>query len=310
MSSHRVEKPSSCSFPSTVKHGPLSLNQQALWFASKLDATAYNLVYGFRLLGLVEPVSLRRALALLVVRHCVLRTTFVETEQGPRRVVHPRMDFEFRCVETNGLDEPTLLQRLYADAARPYDLECGPVLRCVLYPRGSREHVLLMATHHLSLDGGSLILLIQELQRISADLARREAPTPVSEARDYDNFVQWQEQWLDSTEGVRVRDWWRRQLAGCTPLLHLPTDHPRHGRQTFAQHTHLLRLDDALASRLVVVAKAEGTNPYALMLAVFQLLLHRHSGQEDLLVGVPSSGRAEHWARPGLVAAAPGREER
>jgi amino acid adenylation domain-containing protein len=282
--------------PDSTKVEALSYNQQALWFASKLDSTAYNLAYGFRIRGELAPEPLRRALALLVQRHPVLRTTFVETEQGPRRVIHDRMDFELQHAEAAGLEEPALLQRLYADAARPYDLQHGPVLRCILYMRGPREHVLLLATHHLSLDGGSVLLLLQDLQRLHGALAggRESVPEPWG-SREYDDFVRWQEAWLASPEADRARDWWREQLAGSTPVLNLPTDHPRPARQTYRQRTHLLRLDDSLAQALGALAKAEGTSPYALLLAAFQVLLHRHCGQEDLLVGVPSSGRSQAW---------------
>ena len=278
------------------KEGALSYNQQALWFASKLDPTAYNLAYGFQLRGALEPGLLMRALALLVQRHPVLRTTFVETEHGPRRVVHDRMDFEFQHVEAAGLDEEALLQRLYADAARPYDLQHGPVLRCALYVRGPGEHALLLATHHLSLDGSSVMLLLQDLQRLYGALAQglETVPEPAGH-QEYDAFVRWQSEWLASAEADRARDGWREQLAGCTPVLSLPTDHPRPARQTFHQRTHLMRLDEPLAQALGALAKAEGISLYALLLAAFQVLLHRHCGQEDLLVGVPSSGRSQEW---------------
>jgi amino acid adenylation domain-containing protein len=282
--------------PHPSEEQPLSYNQQALWFATRLDSTAYNLAYGFRLRGALEPERLRHALALLVERHPVLRTTFSDTEHGARRVVHPRMDFELQHVEAARLDEEALLQRLYEDAARPYELQRGPVLRCALYGRGPREHVLLLATHHLSLDGGSLLLLIQDLQRLYGALAQGldTVPEPVAN-RDYGEFVRWQSEWLASPEAARARDWWHEQLAGCTPVLNLPTDHPRPARQTFRQRTHLMRLDGTLAQALGALAKAEGTSLYALLLAAFQVLLHRHSGQEDLLVGVPSSGRSQDW---------------
>ncbi|HZI06770.1 MAG TPA: condensation domain-containing protein, partial [Archangium sp.] len=282
--------------PHSSEEQSLSYNQQALWFATRLDSTAYNLAYGFRLRGALEPELLRRALALLVERHPVLRTTFSDTEHGARRVVHPRMDFELQHVEAARLDEEALLQRLYEDAARPYDLQHGPVLRCALYGWGPREHVLLLATHHLSLDGSSLLLLIQDLQRLYGALAQGldTMPEPVAN-RDYGEFVRWQSEWLTGPEADRARDWWREQLAGCTPVLNLPTDHPRPARQTFRQRTHLRRLDDTLAQTLGALAKAEGTSLYALLLAAFQVLLHRHSGQEELLVGVPSSGRSQEW---------------
>ncbi|MGZ3457930.1 MAG: non-ribosomal peptide synthetase, partial [Archangium sp.] len=281
---------------SASRGGALSYNQQALWFASKLDSSAYNLASGFRLRGSVEPDLLRRALALLMARHPVLRTTFAETEHGPRRVVHGRMDFELEHVEAARLDEKAVLQRLYTDAARPYDLQNGPVLRCALYGRGPSDHVLLLATHHLSLDGGSLILLLQELQRLYGVLAQgREAAVPEPAGRDYGEFVQWQSEWLEGAKGARARAYWREQLAGCAPVLNLPTDRSRPVRQTFHQRTHLVRLDDTLVRALEALAKAEGTSLYALLLAAFQLLLHRHSGQDDLLVGVPSSGRSQGW---------------
>jgi hypothetical protein len=134
-----------------------------------------------------------------VERHAVLRTTFSETDHGPLRVVHGRMDFELQHVEARHLSEEELLQRLYADAARPYDLENGPVLRCALYGRAPREQVLLLATHHLSLDGGSLNLLIQDLQRLYGAQVRGSQAVPGPAAtREYDELVQWQSEWLAS----------------------------------------------------------------------------------------------------------------
>lgn len=275
---------------------PLSYNQQALWFASKLDPIAYNLAYGFQLRGPVDPGILKRALALLVARHPVFRTTYSETERGTLRVIHPRMDFEFQHVEAAGLDEAAMLQRLYSDAARPYALQHGPVLRSALYGRSPGEHVLMLTAHHLALDGGSLGLLLQDLQRLYSAVARGEegglGPPPT---RDYGEFVQWESQWLASAEAERARAWWSEQLAGCSPALNLPTDRPRPARQSFRQHTHLMRLAEPLAQSLGALAKAEGTSLYALLLAAFQALLHRHSGQEDLLVGVPFSGRSQQW---------------
>ncbi|MFP2907012.1 amino acid adenylation domain-containing protein, partial [Pyxidicoccus sp. 3LFB2] len=276
--------------------GPLAYNQQALWFASKLDPIAYNLAYGFRLRGALDPELLKRALSLLVARHAVLRTTFSETERGAQRVLHERMDFEFQHVEAAHLDEAAMLQRLYSDAARPYDLQHGPVLRSALYTRGPREHVLLLACHHLSMDGGSLGLLLQDLQRsYSAVALGREADLGPPATREYGEFVEWQSEWLASAEAARARTWWREQLAGCSPVLGLPTDRPRPARQGFRQHTHLMTLNASLVQSLATLAKGEGTSLYALLLAAFQALLHRHSGQEDLLVGVPSSGRSEEW---------------
>jgi amino acid adenylation domain-containing protein len=293
---HFVENPSHRSTGLESSSGPLSYNQQALWFASKLDPIAYNLAYGFRLRGALEPELLKRALALLVARHPVFRTTFSETESEPRRVVHGRMDFEFHHVEAARLDEAAMLQRLYSDAARPYDLQHGPVLRSALYDRGPGEHVLLLTAHHLLLDGGSLGLLLQDLQRLYSAVARgNEGDLRPPPTRDYGEFVQWQSEWLASAEAERARTWWREQLAGCPPLLNLPTDRPRPARQSFRQHTHLLRLDETLAQALGALAKAEGTSLYALLLAAFQALLHRHTGQADLLVGVPSSGRSQEW---------------
>ncbi|WP_164001905.1 non-ribosomal peptide synthetase/type I polyketide synthase [Pyxidicoccus caerfyrddinensis] len=294
--SHPVESQSHHATGLESSCGPLSYNQQALWFASKLDPIAYNLAYGFRLRGALDPELLKRALSLLVARHPVLRTTFSETEHAPHRVLHDRMDFEFQHVEAAHLDEAAMLQRLYSDAARPYDLQHGPVLRSALYARGPGEHVLLLACHHLSLDGGSLGLLLQDLQRsYSAVASGREADLGPPPTREYDEFVQWQSQWLASAEGARARTWWREQLAGCTPVLNLPTDRPRLARQSFRQHTHVTTLAEPLAQSLAALAKGEGTSLYALLLAAFQALLHRHSGQEDLLVGVPSSGRSEEW---------------
>ncbi|HEY0174085.1 MAG TPA: amino acid adenylation domain-containing protein [Pyrinomonadaceae bacterium] len=175
-------------------------------------------------------------------------------------------------------------------ADRPFDLAAGPLFRVSLFRRADDEHVLLLAAHHIVIDFWSLALLVSELGTLyEAGLRGEQAALPP--AGLYDDYVRRQRRALEGAEGARLWDYWRERLGGELPTLDLPTDRPRPPAQTFRGASHAARLDAGLARRLKALERESGATLYTLLLAAFQVLLSRHTGQDDVVVGSPAAGR-------------------
>jgi hypothetical protein len=161
-----------------------------------------------------------------------------------------------------------------------------------LYTCSANDHVLLLVVHHIVIDFWSLALLLTELGTLyPAEKAGAQAPLPALDSQ-YTDYVRWQAEMLASAEGERLWVYWQKQLAGQLPLLELPTDRPRPPVPTYRGASHDFHLNYELSSRLKALAKAQGATLYMVLLAAFQVILHHHSGQEDLLVGSPVLGRS------------------
>ncbi|HEX8560038.1 MAG TPA: condensation domain-containing protein, partial [Pyrinomonadaceae bacterium] len=281
---------------------PLSGGQQSLWFTHQLapQESTYNLAYAARIRSGLDVDCLRLAFQELTDRHESLRTTFEAGDGGPVRRVHEHAAVYFQEEDAAGLDEARLQERVAAEARRPFDLERGPLLKVHLFARPAGEYVLLLTAHHIVLDFWSLAVLTQELgvlygARRSGALA--ELP-PL--ARVYSDYVRWQEELARSEEGELHRAYWQRELSGQLPVLELPTDRPRPPVQTYRGATHSFGLGPELTRRLRAFSRGQRVTLYTTLLAAFQLLLHRYTGQEDILVGSPTSGRSRGWMA-GLV---------
>ena len=178
------------------------------------------------------------------------------------------------------------------EAHRPFDLELGPLLRVSVFKRSEREHYLLLVVHHIVIDFWSLAILLNELGVIyPAEVAGMRATLPPLDLQ-YSDYVGWQSEMLADAEGVRLWDYWRKQLADNLPVLELPTDRPRQPIQTHRGGSHDFVLSDELSGQLKLLAKAKGATLYVVMLAAFQAMLHYLSGQDDLIVGSPVVGRS------------------
>jgi amino acid adenylation domain-containing protein len=277
---------------------PLSVGQRALWSFHQIspESPAYNMVGAVRIAGPLDPDALRRAAQRLVDRHASLRTTFPSEHGEPIQRVHRRREVAFRFEDVAGASQASLTRRLTRGANRPFDLENGPLFRIHLYRRSASEHALLLAAHHIVGDFWSIAVLLDELGRAyPAELAGGEADLP-DLPLSYTDFVRWQTAMIDGAAGARHRDYWLAKLAGPLPVLALPTDRPRPPSQTFRGAATLVRLPSRLTAGLSALARRRGASLYMTLLAAFQVLLSRYSGQEDVIVGSPVAGRN----RPGL----------
>ncbi|MBI6899467.1 non-ribosomal peptide synthetase, partial [Pseudomonas putida] len=276
----------------------LSYAQQRQWFLWQLDphSAAYNIPAALRLKGALDIEALQRSFDSLVARHETLRTTFRQEGDGAVQIVHPPMPLAL-TVEPFAVADPANLEaavraRVEAEVQQPFDLQQGPLLRVRLLVLGPEEHVLILTVHHIVSDGWSTPILVDELIRLYQGL-RLGSPVALAELPiQYADYALWQRDWMEAGEQERQLGYWRQQLAGEQPLLELPVDRPRPSVQNFHGARLAIDIDASLAQALKALARQQGVTLFMLLLASFQTLLHRYSGQADIRVGVPVANRA------------------
>jgi amino acid adenylation domain-containing protein len=272
---------------------PLSYTQRALWYLHQLapQSSAYNEAFALRIRFGLEYHTLQEIWRSLIVRHPVLRTTYTSRHGAPVQQVRRHVDLQFEETDASNWSEAQLQSALEEAAHRPFDLERGPVFRCNLFKRANRECILALAVHHLAVDLWSMATLMRETQILyAARTAGLETSLPPLK-RQYNDFVAWQEQRLAGPRGAQLWNYWETKLAGELPLPDLPTDRPRPPVQTYRGATHSFRLGEDLTRELKALAKAEQATLFTLLLAGYQVLLARFTGQEDILVASPTAGR-------------------
>ncbi|MEU1463182.1 amino acid adenylation domain-containing protein [Streptomyces sp. NPDC005727] len=270
---------------------PLSFTQQRLWFLEKLGGTgaAYNIPVAMRLSGRLDRPALLRALAEVVQRHEVLRTRFAEHEGVPGQIVGDGADF---TVAQEELTDPARLPEICREeAAAPFDLERGPLVRARLLRRSEEEHHLLVTTHHSVCDGWSVGVFFRDLvacyEAFGAGRPAPLEPLPVQ----YADWAHWQRQWLADEVQERQVGYWKRQLAGVDPRLTLPTDRERPRVKTYAGAGETFRCPAELLDALREVAKTHDATLYMTLLAAYDVVLNRYTHQSDIAVGTVVAGR-------------------
>ncbi len=275
---------------------PLSHGQRALWFLHRTApaGAAYTIAGAGRIVPPYDLGALRRAFELLVERHAALRTVFVQGAQGPVRRVRPSANPAFlESVDASGWREEEVPERVSDLAFRPFDLETGPLFRVSVIERGEGEAALLVSLHHLVGDLWSLAVLIRELGIAytagveGGDPRAALGPTPPP----YDDWVEEQARRLAGPEGEAEWRFWSERLEDGPPPLDLATDRPRAPVQGFRGAIESRPLGAGLRRTLGALGRAHGTNRFTVLVAAFQALLHRHTGQAEFLVGSPTSGR-------------------
>nr|VFJ49400.1 MAG: HAD-superfamily phosphatase, subfamily IIIC/FkbH-like domain-containing protein/thioester reductase domain-containing protein [Candidatus Kentron sp. FW] len=272
---------------------PLSHGQQALWFLHRNapESPAYSVGMVFRILSSIDVSTPRAVFQTLLHRHPSLRSTFSHQDGQPVQIVHDHQDVHFEEIDAAMLTEEALHRQVTESYRRPFDLEQGPLFRVGLFTRAPEEHVLLLTLHHIITDGWSMWQLLSEFFTLySARKTGQEAVLPLLRWQ-YPDFVRWQTELLAGAEGERLWQYWREQLAGELPVLDLPTDRPRPPVQSNNGASITFTLPEALTRKLKEQAQASDATLYTILLAAFQVLLHRYTSQEDILVGSPATGR-------------------
>lgn len=270
---------------------PLSFAQQRLWFLNQLepDNSSYNIPAAVRMRGSLNVEALRQALNEIVQRHEALRTTFPSIDGRAVQSIASKLELPFPIITVLG--EEQIMSLATTEAKRPFDLSQGPLLRATLLRLDATEHVLLLTMHHIVSDGWSIGVLIKELvvlyQSFSAGLRSPLPPLSIQ----YADFAVWQREWMNGEVRRKQLTYWKEQLSGDLPRLELPCDHPRPPIQTFSGATQTLMVSKDLIEALKRLSREEDATLFMTLLATFVLLLHRYSGQDDIIVGTPTANR-------------------
>ncbi|NMZ36374.1 non-ribosomal peptide synthetase [Pseudomonas proteolytica] len=285
---------------------PQSLAQNRLWITWQLDphSSAYTIPGALRLRGELDEDALQASFAQLIQRHEALRTRFYERDgQGYQRVDAQR-EFAVQVIDLRDLpvaEREARAAQIREDEARTqFDLEQGPLLWVTLVRLDDEDHQLLVTMHHIIADGWSLNVLIDEFSRLYAAASQGQTLALPALAVQYADYGSWQRQWLAEGEGQRQLAYWQRQLGDEHPTLNLATDHPRSAQQRHSASRYSVRLDADLGAAIRQTAQAHQATPFVLLLAAFQSLLHRYSGQRDIRIGVPNANRGRHETQ-GLI---------
>ncbi len=273
---------------------PLAYGQRGLWFIHQLapESSAYHIAYTTRLRSALKLPLLKRAFQRVVERHPVLRTTFHQRGDELIQVVHDDQEIAFEQIDASAWDEDELYAQVVRAHQQPFDLSSGPIIRFYLFTKAPNDHVLLFTVHHIAFDGYSTVLILQDIiLTYEAEVSGQGLPLPPPPL-PYSEFVRRQLEMLASPVGESLKAYWLNQLSGELPTLNLPTDLPRPLIQTYVGSSYPFSFSREQSARLKAFAAAEGTTLYVLMLAIFQILLHRYSGQNDLLIGSPASSRS------------------
>lgn len=272
---------------------PVSHAQHRLWIAEQMDPVggAYNIPIALRLHGDLDAAALREALKALTRRHEALRTRFAMVDGELRQFVHDDIEFPWEEIDLTDSPEPDqrALELVTRQANAPFDLTAGPLFRSLLLRLGPRRHIWLLNIHHIIGDLASLDILIRESAQLYAAKGAAAAlpPLPIQ----YKDFAIWQNQRLNKESVKPHRDYWHRQLAGTLPHLDFPADFPRPPVKSYRGSIHTTSLDADLSRRLKELGSKEGMSLFMILTALVKVLLHRHTGQAEILLGFPSLGR-------------------
>ncbi|HEY9629833.1 MAG TPA: amino acid adenylation domain-containing protein [Coleofasciculaceae cyanobacterium] len=281
---------------SSTEPSPLSFAQQRLWFLQQLepDNPFYNEHTALQLTGSLHIAALEQSLNAIVQRHEALRTTFEILDGQPVQRIASDLVIPLSTVDLRALpDAAPEIQRLaIAQSQCPFNLADAPLLRWTLLQLGEQEHVLLFTIHHIIFDGWSIDILIRELSAFyPAFSADQDAASLSALPIQYADFAAWQRQWLQGDTLESQLAYWQQQLVDAPSLLQLPTDRPRPSAQTYQGATVSFLLPQRLTKALKTIGKEAEATLFMTLLAAFNLLLYRYTGQADLIVGLPIANR-------------------
>ncbi|MFI6574196.1 amino acid adenylation domain-containing protein [Nocardiopsis sp. NPDC050513] len=274
---------------------PLTQNQKALWFLTRLnpDGFAYNIGGAVQVRAVLDPDALFAAFRAVVERHPSLRTNVVTRDGRPVQRVRPVGEavFDHALVDVGGRPWEEI-HRLIVDAYRePYDLERDPLVRFRLYRRADDHWVVVKAVHHIVSDAVSTFTFIEELFALYEGLRSGRPVELPGHAATYLDFLNHQNRFLAGPDAARTREYWIGRLSGEVPALDLPTDRPRPLVRTDNGASEFFTLDADLSARVRALAEERGVTVFVVLLSAYYLFLQRYSGQDDLVVGSPVTGR-------------------
>jgi amino acid adenylation domain-containing protein/non-ribosomal peptide synthase protein (TIGR01720 family) len=274
---------------------PLSYAQQRLWFLHQLEpeSSFYNIPAFVRMRGQLDIAALERSLGEVVRRHEAMRTIFPDLDGKPVQVIQPPQPVKLRVAKLDLLEQSAeaIQTRAANELQEPFDLAAGPLWRAHLLRLAEDEYLLFLVLHHIIADGWAMNLLVEEIGQLYTAFSAGQ-PSPLAELPiQYADYARWQRDWLQGETLERQLAYWRGQLGGAPMQLDLPADRPRPPMQTYNGAAQTFTLPAQLANRLRALSRQEGATLFMTLLAAFQALLYRYSGQESINVGTPIANR-------------------
>jgi amino acid adenylation domain-containing protein len=276
---------------------PLSFSQQRLWFLDQIEpnSSSYNIPEAVQLTGSLNIPALQKALDAIVAQHEVIRTTYVTINGHPIQVINPPSPVALEIIDlqqVHATEQQVQVQAYLHQASRkPFNLATDLMLRCCLLQLAPNQQIFLATMHHIASDAWSMGLFWQQLGQVYNALIQHQpnplAPLPIQ----YADYAVWQREWLSSEILAQQLDYWKQQLVNVNPVLELPTDYPRPATQTYAGAITSIDLSPQLTTDIKALCRQEGTTLFMTLIAAFQLLMSRHSGQEDFIIASPIAGR-------------------
>ncbi|HVS52164.1 MAG TPA: amino acid adenylation domain-containing protein [Opitutaceae bacterium] len=276
---------------------PLSFAQERLWFLDQLEpgSAVYNVCQAVRLTGVLNAAALEQALNEIVRRHEILRTNFVAAEGRPVQVIAPSRPTSLTVVDLSawrdGTAQDEWRRRLQEESRRPFDLARDPLLRALLIRSSATDHTLMVTMHHIISDGWSVGIFLRELTTLYAASCSGAEPGLAELPVQYADYVFWERETLQGAAIERPMAYWKQQLQGPLPVLDLPVDRPRLAAPMSRGASHTVQLSRPLANALKALGQQEGATLFMTLLAAFQVLLYRWTGQDDIVVGSVVAGR-------------------
>ena len=276
---------------------PLSFAQQRLWFLNQWEpeSSAYHLPFAWRLRGSLNQSALEASLHDLLVRHESLRTTFTIIDGQPAQVIAPVSHVPLPVVDLREFAEPDreaeVTRLIQETASQPFDFTTGPLWRTTLLHLNADEHIFLVTLHHIITDGWSMGIFWRELTALyAANLNGKPSELPPLPIQ-YADYAVWQREWIQDDVLAEQLQYWHAQLADAPPSLDLPADAPRPPHQSYQGMRKSFSVTPSLTKKLKRLSQKEGVTLFMTLLAAFQILLWRYTGQRDVLVGSPTAGR-------------------
>lgn len=276
---------------------PLSFAQQRLWFLDQLepDSASYNIPLALRLHGRLDIGLFEQSIQKIIRRHETLRCTFTSRNGKPHLQIAEDIAFRMRKLDLSPLPvterENEVRKLALKDALEPFRLSEGPLFRVTLLILSENEYVVLINMHHIISDGWSAGIMINEMATFYKAALEHSEPRLPELTYQYADFAAWQRQWLTGEALEKQISYWRKKLSGSPPLLELPADRPRPALQTFDGADEKMIIPTELSRALETISHKNGVTMFMTLLAAFQVLLHRYSNQDEILVGSPIANR-------------------
>ncbi|MBF0453054.1 MAG: amino acid adenylation domain-containing protein, partial [Candidatus Magnetomorum sp.] len=270
-----------------------SPTQQALWFIDQLapDITSYNIGMAFNIFSDIDISAIEKTFQLLVDRHESLRTTFHRQDNLTLQRIHHYQKVNFQVLDVSSLSTDEIYQKVIKTFHTPFNLAEGPLFRVHLFSQQPTSNTLLLVFHHIVMDGWSLWMLIDEFKRVYSALCSGTTVSLPEITHTYVDFVDMETEMLASEKGKKLESFWLKQLSGSLPVMNLPLDFTRPSVQTYVGSTIPFMFDDTLIKQLKKLSQKKSSSLYMIVLSAFKILLHRYTGQNDIIIGSPVSRR-------------------